>query len=45
MLDGRMKEDERNMILQNLELKRSIDVNIADSYNQQRRNFAEGAKA
>lgn len=26
-------------------MKRSIDFNIHDSYNQQRRQFAEGAKA
>lgn len=44
-LDVRTKEDERNMIIKNQELKRSIDFNIADSYNQQRRQFADGAKA
>jgi hypothetical protein len=44
-LENRMKEDERNMIRRNLDIKRTVDNSISDSYQEQKKNFMEGARA
>jgi len=45
MLDQRLKEDERNMMLRNQEVIRTIDSTVIDSYNQQKKNFMDGARS
>lgn len=44
-METRLKEDERTMIKRNLDIKRTVDNSINESYLQQKKNFMDGARA
>lgn len=44
-MDAQARNFERDAILRNAEIKRQIDNQIADSYNQQKKQFADGARS
>ena len=45
MLDQMIKQDERNMILRNQEVKQSIDFSMANNFNAQKKDFSMHQKA